>query len=61
MKNLKKISDNSLSELQSMLWEIGRIYQRYAHISDYMPSSIKRELDKLAKDIENEIDKRQEE
>ena len=59
MKNLNKISDNSLLELLYLMKRIeDNIKQDFCHVSDHLPDTFKKQVNDLLNEIDNEADRR---
>jgi len=59
MKRIEKLSDNTISELQSLVGEIGNLYRAYIHVSEHMPKGVKTQLDKFIYELDKEIEERE--
>jgi hypothetical protein len=59
MKNLKKLNNNQLSELCSLVVSIDAEIEAYRHVSNHLPSSIQTTLTNLYESIIKETNKRE--
>ena len=63
MKKVKKfplsmLSNNTVEELRALLCSLDSEINIYSHVSEHLPASIQREIDKFDKKIQRELEKR---
>jgi len=58
MNKLKKLSDNSLEELMSLMADIQARIEDYSHVAEYLPKAIDNVLNKYQDELVEEYDKR---
>ena len=61
MENLKKISDNELSELIGLVDNIKYELKRYSHVSNLLPIEFTEEINKMFSKLTNEEIRRENE
>ena len=60
MTKLKKLSDNSLSELQNLMWDVTQRMWDYQHVFEFIPTPLKREIQDFIDRLNIESDSRNE-
>jgi hypothetical protein len=58
-KELKQLSGNEISELLCMIGTINSTINDFCHVSENLPKSISNQLDKLADELNKELDYRE--
>jgi len=58
-KELKQLSGNEISELLCMIGRINSTINDFCHVSENLPKSISNQLDKLADELNKELDYRE--
>lgn len=56
---MKDISDNDLSELQSLVYELEDKLQKYSHVEDYVPHQVKKQISIFCQQLKQERDRRE--
>jgi hypothetical protein len=56
--NIQNISENSLEELIALINSINDSIHDYRHVSDYLPTSLKKEVKAFEKALQDEYEKR---
>ena len=60
MKALKNLSNVELNELQYLTDSLQNQFDRFSHISDYFPNTIKNQIETYSKKLQKEFDSRYE-
>lgn len=58
-KQLRQLSGNEISELLCMIGRINSTINDFCHVSENLPKSISNQLDKLADELNKELDYRE--
>ncbi len=58
MNKFKKVSDNSLEELMSLMADIQARIEDYSHVADFLPKSVTNVLNHYQEELGEEYDKR---
>ncbi len=58
---MKNISDNSISELCSLMMDMQHEIHKYSHVSEYLPKSLIKAINQYQKKVANELERRQNE
>jgi hypothetical protein len=58
-KELRQLSGNEISELLCMIGRINSTINDFCHVSENLPKSISNQLDKLADELNKELDYRE--
>lgn len=56
--SLSRVSNNTLEELRNLIISLSSEIQTYSHVSDNLPPSIQKEIDKFDKKVQKELEKR---